>query len=190
MICRLAGLTALALVIAPGTGVRLTAQAQIFGEEAPLDPMRKALKAEVLVLRDTLYAVDATSARLVRAKIGNTPSVVTASARVLQSDCTRAARAAVVMREKMASVGTTDKRGKAVLSEYNTGLDNLARAMTGCSRSLGSALAAPKAPMDPLFRIALTSAEALKQYDARLSKMLRTLQIPVDPKGFKSALKT
>lgn len=175
----------LPLVSAP-----LTAQAVIFGEEPKLDAMRLALKADVLVLRDTLAMVDATSARLVRAKIGNSPSVVTSSARALRVDCARATRAIGVMQKQMMSVGTNDPRGKGVINEYNAGLVVLARSMVQCDKSLGTSLAAPKrSDNDPMFRAALASTEALKQYDVKLHVLLKTLQIPVDPKGFKSALK-
>lgn len=181
-----------ALVAAVPTAVApLTAQAVIFGDEPKLDPMRIALKADVLVLRDTLYAVDATSARLVRAKVGNSPSVVVASARTLQSDCVRAARSALAMRKQMGTVGTNDPRGKAVIADYNKGLEDLHRAMLACDKSLQSALVANTGTVkdpEPFFRTALASSEAIKKYDWQLQVLLKTLQIPVDPKGFRSAI--
>jgi hypothetical protein len=151
--------------------------------------MRKTLKADVLVLRDTLYAVDAVSARLVRAKVGGSLSVVVASARSLRGECTRAARATAVMRTKMTAVGTNDARGKAVIADYVRSLDGLGLAMQGCDKSLETALAPNKRPdQEPLFRVALASADAVKKYEWKLSVLLKTLQIPVDPKGFRSAI--
>jgi hypothetical protein len=186
---RLMGLLALVVVAAPGAGTRLVAQAQVFGADPKLDPMRQSLKADILVLRDTLYAVDAVSARLVRAKVGHSPSVVVASARNLRVECTRATRATAMMHTRMAAIGTNDPRGKAVIGDYIRGLVELEAAMKGCDKSLEAALAAPKAPtQEPLFRAALAAQDAIKKYDWKLSVMLKTLQIPVDPKGFKSAI--
>lgn len=182
-------LGALLLLVGPAVGPRLLAQAQIFGEEPVLDPMRKTLKADVLVLRDSLYSVDAVSARLVRAKIGGQPSVVLSAARTLRSECTRAARATVVMRGQMTEVGTNDPRGKAVIKDYLKALDDLERSMQGCDKSLAVAIERPAgADQDPLFRTALASADAVKLYESKLHVLLKTLQIPVDPKGFRSAI--
>ncbi len=182
-------LGALLLLVGPAVGPRLQAQAVIFGEEPVLDPMRKTLKADVLVLRDTLYAVDAVSARLVRAKVGGTSSVVLSSARALRDECARAVRATVVMRGQMTEVGTNDARGKAVIRDYLKALDDLERAMQGCDKSLASAIERPAgADQDPLFRTALASADAVKRYEFKLHVLLKTLQIPVDPKGFRSAI--
>lgn len=164
-------------------------QAVIFGEEPKLDAMRLTLKGHVLVLRDTLAMVDATANRLVRAKIAETPSVVMASARALQQDCIRSTRAVGVMQTQMADVGTNDARGKKVINEYNAGLAELGRAMVRCDKLLTASLAAPKGgDNDPIFRVALAATEALKQYDVKLHVLLKTLQIPVDPKGFRSAI--
>lgn len=186
---RFVKLAALVIMAAPAVGPRLLAQAQVFGEEPALDPMRKTLKADVLVLRDTLYAVDAVSARLVRAKVGGSPSVVVASARSLRGECTRAARATAVMRTKMAAVGTNDSRGKAVIADYVKSLDALGLAMQGCDKSLETALSPTRRlDQEPLFRVALASADAVKNYEWKLSVLLKTLQIPVDPKGFRSAI--
>lgn len=191
MICRFAVVVAALVAAVPTAVTPLAAQAVIFGEEPKLDPMRATLKADVLVLRDSLYAVDATSARLVRAKVGNSPSVVVSSARTLQSDCVRAARSALAMRKQMGTVGTNDPRGKAVIADYNKGLDELHRAMLACDKSLQTALVASTAKVhdtEPYFRTALASSEAIKKYDWRLHVLLKTLQIPVDPKGFRSAI--
>lgn len=191
---RMAGCCALVVMVAPLLGSSLHAQqtreqAMIFGEEPVLDPMRKTLKAEVLVLRDTLYAVDAVSARLVRAKIGGQPSVVVSSARSLRVECSRSVRAATVMRGQMAAVGTNDARGKRVIADYNKSLDELKKSMLRCDTSLETALSSLTTPeVEPLFRAALASADAVKKYEAQLSVLLKTLQIPVDPKGFRSAI--
>jgi len=191
---RTAGLCVLAVMVAPLAGSSLQAQqthdqAMIFGEEPVLDPMRKTLKAEVIVLRDTLYAVDAVSARLVRAKVGGQPSVVVSSARSLRLECSRAVRAATVMRGQMAVVGTNDARGKAVIADYNKALDALKASMNSCDKSLETALSSLTTPeVEPLFRMALAAEDAVKKYEGQLSVLLKTLQIPLDPKGFKSAI--
>jgi len=191
---RTAGLCVLAVMVAPLAGSSLQAQqthdqAMIFGEEPVLDPMRKTLKAEVIVLRDTLYAVDAVSARLVRAKVGGQPSVVVSSARSLRLECSRAVRAATVMRGQMAVVGTNDARGKAVIADYNKALDALKASMNSCDKSLETALSSLTTPeVEPLFRTALAAEDAVKKYEGQLSVLLKTLQIPLDPKGFKSAI--
>ena len=191
---RMTGLCVLAAMVSPLAGPSLQAQQTLdqkmmFGEEPSLDPMRKTLKADVIVLRDTLYAVDAMSARLVRAKVGGQPAVVVSAARSLRIECSRAVRAASVMRSQMAVVGTNNARGKGVIADYNKGLDALKASMGTCDRSLETAFSALTAPeVEPLFRTALAAADAVKKYEGQLSVLLKTLQIPLDPKGFKSAI--
>jgi hypothetical protein len=188
---RLIGLCVVVMIATSVVASPLVAQqAQIFGEEPVLDPMQKKLKGDVLILRDSLYAVDAVSARLVRAKVASSPAVVTSSARALRDECHRATRAIGVMRGEMRDVGTNDPRGKKVIADYNKGLDELKRAMVTCDKSLEAALASTMTPPDqePLFRTALASTDAIRVYEEKLYVMLKTLQIPVDPKGFKSAI--
>lgn len=185
------GLFAVVMMATPVVASPLMAQqAQIFGEEPVLDPMQKKLKSDVLVLRDSLYAVDAVSARLVRAKVASSPAVVLSSARSLRFECTRAVRSTAVMRGQMSVVGTNDPRGKAVIADYNKSLDALKRAMQSCDKSLETALASTTTTTDeePLFRAALASSEAIRTYEGKLSVLLKTLQIPIDPKGYKSAI--
>ena len=40
----------------------------------------------------------------------------------------------------------------------------------------------------PNMGAALASADAIKKYEWKLHVLLKTLQIPVDPKGFRSAI--
>lgn len=177
------------LAVAPLGGARLVAQAQIFGEEPVLDPMRKSLKEQVVVLRDSLYAVDAVAARLVRAKVGNSPAVIVSAGRMLRGECARSASATGTMRKQFGVVGTNDKRGMGVIADYAKALVTLESAMSECEKSLGVVYAGPNAPeQEKLFRVALASADAIKKYESQLSVLLKTLQIPLDPKGFKSAI--
>lgn len=169
---------------------RLEAQSGMIYDEVKLDPMREKLKANVLVLRDSLFALDASAARLVRAKTGQMTSVVISSGRVMRTDCLRAARATAVMRGQMSEVGTNDARGKGVIADYKKGLDALEKSMKGCDARSGVALDKKPAPdNDELMQTALAAQSAIKKYEWDLQVLLKTLQIPVDPKGFRSAIR-
>lgn len=179
-------LAALALIGA----ARLSAQSGLIYDEVKLDPMREKLKANVLVLRDTLFTLDASAARLVRANTGQMTSVVVSTGRVMRTDCLRAARATALMRTQMAEVGTNDARGKGVIADYKKGLDALEKSMKGCDARSGAALDKKPAPdNDELLQTAVAAQDAIKKYEWDLQVLLKTLQIPVDPKGFKSAIR-
>jgi len=152
-----------------------------------LSPVQTELKNAVIVLRDTLRRLDATAVRLERASATNSVAVIKSSGRVLVDDCTRAARGAARMQEQVKSYSTSDKRGDAVLQRFRASVLMLNHAMTACSRDAAAALAPPArtTQLDSVRKVAVAAAAA---YDRAVHELMRTLSIPLDPKGHKSAV--
>lgn len=151
--------------------------------EKPLSPVQHELKLAVIVLRDTLRSVEATATRLERAHAAGTTSVVASTGRVLASDCARAARSTGVIQVHVKGHSTSDPRGDLALARYRLSLDSLQRVMTTCSTEL-----AGTPTHSVLVRGGLKARAAVDQYEVALDAMLRTLSIPLDPKGHKSAV--
>lgn len=174
---------AVAAVTIPTTSVAAQVTRPGLWPEKQLSPVQQELKLAVIVLRDTLRAVDATVARLERAHTAGTLSVVASSGRTLAADCARAARGATVIQLKVRGHSTSDPRGDLALARYRLSLDSLRRVMTACSTELAGMPA-----HSILVRAGSNARAAVGQYEVALDAMLRTLSIPLDPKGHKSAI--
>jgi hypothetical protein len=151
--------------------------------ERPLSPAEQELRDAVVVLRDTLYNVDATAARLERGLQGS-PAVLRATGRTLNAECARGARATGVMRAYAAGLSTDNaKWGEVALTDFRKALTTLEAAMTSCD--MASAKAIENTPVDAA---ALKAAQtktvlAIRDYERSVKGLLRTLNIPLDPRG-------
>ena len=175
---------AIAAATLPTTSVAAQVTQPGLWPEKPLSPVQQELKQAVIVLRDTLRAVDATVSRLERAHAAGTTSVVAASGRTLASDCARAARGAAVIQNQVKGHTTSARWGDLALARYRLSLDSLRRVMSSCSTDLTTGSPAHAV----LVRVGLSARAAVDQYEVALDAMLRTLSIPLDPKGHKSAI--
>lgn len=151
--------------------------------ERPLSPAEQELRDAVVVLRDTLYSVDATAARIERGLRGS-PAVLRATGRTLSADCARGARATGVMRTYAAGLSTDNaKWGEVALTDFRKALATLEAAMLSCDQTSAKAI-----ETNPVDGAALKSAQtstvfAIRDYERSVKGLLRTLKIDLDPRG-------
>ena len=151
--------------------------------ERPLSPAEQELRDAVVVLRDTLYNVDATAARIERGLEGS-PAVLRATGRTLNAECLRGARATGTMRAYAAGLSTDNARwGEVALTDFRKALATLEAAMISCNQT--SAKAIEGATVDgPALKQAQTSTVfAIRDYERSVKGLLRTLRIDLDPRG-------
>lgn len=151
--------------------------------ERPLSPAEQELRTAIVVLRDTLYSVDATAARLERGLEGS-PAVLLSTGRTLNAECARGARATGVMRAYAAGLSTDNaKWGDVALTDFRKALASLENAMISCDQGTAKAIAVT--PVDgPALKLAQTkTVAAIRNYERSVKGLLRTLNIPLDPRG-------
>lgn len=180
---------ALSLLAAPAITGPLAAQVTPQGvwPEKVLTPAQKDLKDAVVILRDSLRVVQSTSDRLARAHLAGSGAVLTSSARTLATDCDRAARSAAWVQERIRGFSTSESRGDAVLDRFRRSLLTLQREMTTCNTDAVAALGGAT-DGERLVKIRTIAVNATTRYEASLEELMKTLQIPLDPKGHKSAV--
>ncbi|MBA2291369.1 MAG: hypothetical protein H0W15_02815 [Gemmatimonadales bacterium] len=185
---RIAGLM-LSLMVTPLVAGPLAGQVTPPGiwPEKTLSPAQKDLKDAVVILRDTLRVVQSTSERLERAHLAGRGAVLTSSARSLAVDCERAARSASWVQARIGGFSTSEERGDAVLEQFRRSLLTLQRDMTTCNTDALSALAASPHG-DRLLKIRTLAVKATARYEMTVEELMKTLGIPLDPKGHKSAI--
>lgn len=180
---------ALSLFAVPAIAGPLAAQVTPPGiwPEKPLTPAQKDLKDAVVILRDTLRVVQATSERLSRAQVAGSGAVMMSSARSLAIDCDRAARNASRVQERIRGFSTSEERGDAVLDRFRRSLLTLQRDMATCNTDAVAALdGAPDG--EHLVKIRTVAVKATARYEESVDVLMKTLGIHLDPKGHKSAI--
>ncbi len=155
--------------------------------EKQLTAAQKDLKDAVVVLRDSLRAVQATSARLERAHLAGSGAVLTSTARSLAADCERAARSASWVQERISGFSTSEERGDAMLERYRRSLLTLQRDMTSCTTDATAALG-QSSDGERLSKVRTVAVKATARYETTVEELMKTLGIPLDPKGHKSAI--
>lgn len=188
--CRIGMLTVLAAVV--GLAGPLTAQTGVVPTgalypEKPLPPAQKELRDAVSVLRDTLRAVLATAERMERAQSAGSGAVLMSSARVMAADCARASRGAARLQEQIKGFSTSEKRGDDVLNSYRSAILVLQRDMDACSTDAGAAIV-PAPDSVKLAAVRTRARKAMVGYDRSVQQVMKTLSIPFEPKGHKSAI--
>lgn len=185
---RIVGLM-LSLLVLPVAAGPLGAQVTPPGvwPEKPLSAAQKDLKDAVVILRDSLRAVQATSDRLARAHHAGSGAVLTSSARSLAADCERAARSASWVQERIRGFSTSEERGDAMLDRFRRSLLTLQRDMTSCNTDAVTALASSPNG-ERLVKIRTVAVKATVRYETMVEELMKTLDIPLDPKGHKSAI--
>ncbi len=185
---RIVGLM-LSLLVLPVAAGPLAAQVTPPGlwPEKPLSAAQKDLKDAVVILRDSLRAVQATSERLERAHLAGSGAVLTSSARSLAGDCARAARNASWVQERIRGFSTSEERGNAMLDRFRRSLLTLQRDMTTCTTDASAALGTTP-DGDRLVKIRTMALKATVRYETMVEELMKTLDIPLDPKGHKSAI--
>jgi hypothetical protein len=151
--------------------------------ERPLSPAEQELRDAIVVLRDTLYTVDAVAARLERGLEGS-PAVLRATGRTLNAECARGARATGLMRAYAAGLSTDNaKWGEVALTDFRKALATLEAAMTDCGQASAKAIESNPADADALKAAKTKTVAAIRDYERSVKGLLRTLNIPLDPRG-------
>jgi hypothetical protein len=151
--------------------------------ERPLSPPEQELRDAVVVLRDTLYSVDATAARLERGLAGS-PAVLRSTGRSLNAECARGARATGAMRTYAAGLSTDNARwGDLALTDFRKALSTLEAAMVSCDKVSAKAIEADTVDAASLRQAQVNTVLAIRNYERSVKGLLRTLNIPLDPRG-------
>lgn len=153
--------------------------------ERELTPAESELKVAVLVLRDSLYQVDAAVERVERGRRGDaSPAVLRSAGLALVGECIRGDRAAGRMQTHAAGLSTNNTRwGDGSLVNYRDALSALRRELTACQQKARAAADGKNADPDRLVAAAGTTRTAVREYERALRGLLQTLKIKVDPKG-------
>jgi hypothetical protein len=178
-----------ALLASPDAMLAQTAAATMPGlwPEQPLPPAKEELRNAVIVLRDSLRAVLATSERIDRAHASGSSAVLRSAGRTLTADCSRASRGAAALQEKIKGFSTSDPRGDEVLERYRRAILALEQAMAACNSDVASALS-PEVDGAKLTAVGTRNRKAMDAYEGSVQEVMKTLSIRFDPKGHKSAI--
>lgn len=164
---------------------KLTNQTSVLYDEN-LDPVKQELRTTMLTVRDTLMIVQTESSRLQRA---SSPTVATATARRLRLACQAASRSMVAAQPKVAGLRTSAKIGDDALAAYRSAMTTTAQSLQGCDKELQGLLERSGPPPMERLRAAAAAVEvASDRYEAAADGVLRTLEIPVRPKGVPGGL--
>jgi hypothetical protein len=151
--------------------------------ERPLSPAEQELRDAVVVLRDTLYAVEATAARIERGLAGS-PAVLRATGRTFNTECARGARATGVMRAYAGGLSTDNTNwGQAALTDFRKALVTLEAAMVSCDQASAKAIATTPVDAAALKAVQVKTVLAIREYERSAKGLLRTLDIQLDPRG-------
>lgn len=151
----------------------------------PLDSTKKSLRGVMMVMRDSMLAVEGEATRLQRS---GSPAVTIATARRLRGACAAAARTAVVTQAKIAPLRTSAQLGDKVLADYRTMLTETSKAMLACEQSAATALAPATPSPARLQAVGAPAVAAAVRYDAAADGLLRALDIPYRPRGVPGGL--
>jgi hypothetical protein len=151
--------------------------------ERPLSPAEQELRAAVVVLRDTLYTVEATAARVERGLQGS-PAVLRSTGRTLKAECARGARATGTMRAYAMGLSTDNARwGEVALTDFRKALTTLETAMGNCDQISAKAIEADPVDAAALKKAQVSTVLAIRDYERSVKGLLRTLNIQLDPRG-------
>lgn len=151
----------------------------------PLDSTKKSLRSVMMVMRDSMLAVEGEAVRLQRS---GSPAVTVATVRRLRGACAAAARTAVFTQAKIAPLRTSAELGDKVLADYRVILTETSKAMRECERSAATALA-PTSPSPARLRaVGELAVAAAARYDVAADGLLRALDIPFRPRGVPGGL--
>jgi hypothetical protein len=156
--------------------------------EKKLSPTASAMKADVILLRDSIDVAAGYAMRLASAVSMNSPSVALSAAKALRPACAIASRTFATTRPRFAALriqaadrtlqGRTDK----ILGEYRTAALTLDNTMKRCDRELGSTKLDKSADLVRLRALGEEISAGVIEYEAILRNTLNALDIPLRPK--------
>lgn len=152
----------------------------------PLDSAKKSLRSVMMVMRDSMLAVEGDAARLQRS---GSPAVTVATLRRLRGACAAAARTAVITQAKVAPLRTSAELGDKVLADYRITLTETSKAMLTCERTAATAMGTNSPSAARLQEtVAEPAATAAVRYGAAADGLLRALDIPYRQRGVPGGL--
>ena len=153
--------------------------------EPPLDSARASLRDALVVLRDSLAAIDAAAARLQRDYREASAASLLSRARVMRDACGRSVRTIPTTRSALLQAKpSTDKRLRS-RTELVSELDTLAGALTRCEKDFAAMSQPDQAETvrgyanDRAVRV----LGALRRYETSLRNFLGVMGIRVTPLG-------
>ncbi len=153
----------------------LNAAAAMFWD-VPLDSAKAQLRRVMVVMRDSMLAVDAESVRLHRA---TTDAVAASTARRLAERCRAAGRTAVVTRAKIQPLVTSVAFGNEVLRQYRATIVIVEGEMSACDKTLGAGMPSAIARAQTATKV----SSVAQRYEFASGALLQALEIPLRPKG-------
>ncbi len=154
--------------------------ADMLWPERALAPIEVELRDRAIALRDTIAAVDGVVERLQRLGEGGSAAIARSQGRRLAERCESAARGTAPMIEFAATLFTSDARwGDRAVQSYRTSLDRFRTAMQSCNAAAlkdGMSVAQYQ-------QVGTTAREAIRAHEIATRDLMKTLQIPFDPRG-------
>lgn len=150
-----------------------------------VDSTKKSLRSVMMVMRDSMLAVESDAARLQRS---GSPAVTVATVRRLRGACAAAARTAAITQARIAPLRTSAQLGDKVLADYRVTLTQTSKAMLECERTAATALAPASPSPARLLAVVEPAVAAAVRYDAAADGLLRALDIPYRQRGVPGGL--
>ncbi len=154
--------------------------ADMLWPERPLSPIEIDLRDRVTVLRDTIAAVDGVVERLQRLDNSSSTAAIRSQRRVLAARCEAVVRGTDPVIEFAAGLSTSDpKWGDRAVADYRKSLADFRIAMQSCNtEALKDGL-----PSARYQQVGSAAREAIRSHKIITRNLMKTLQIPFDPRG-------
>jgi hypothetical protein len=163
---------------------RVAAQAKLDSQvnqlnRKALDVPRTQLRNAAFVMRDSISAMLATSALIVRARATNSIGVERSQARLLHGQCAAAQRTSVATLAAIAELHTPDPKGNELLLDYRAALGEVGRKMVECDKALAVASSSPS-PSSVRISAAMSEVSAAAtRHDRAFEALMHAMEIPV-----------
>lgn len=151
----------------------------------PLTPVEEALKQHILVLGDSIRAVEATHDQAARQqRAGSSVAVFRSTGRTLSGQCARAGRTVDPVIEFAGTLSTSDQRwGDRAVTRWRAALGELKSELGRCQSGATEELAnSGDATPRKITAIAASARKVIADYRRAESDLINTLQIKVDPR--------
>lgn len=163
----------------------LAAQAAIMRPPPPLDSARATLRDALLVLRDSLSAIDAAAARLQRDSRAASGAALLSRARVMHGACTSSARTVPQARQAVVSADASTEPRRTRQRELLKAMDQLRQALNRCDTEFAAMSKAGQAEEVRGYgnHRAMRVQTELRKYEQAAGSFLAAMGIKLLPKG-------
>ena len=155
-----------------------------------LSPIEAELKNRVVVLRDTLYNVDAQIEQVDRFRTsGRSGAALRSALRILASRCSELKRESEVMQIFANDLSTSDERfGEPAVRRMRDAVRKLSASATECSSNAVATRELSEINAERLGVQLRATRDVLRTYEAAASGLLKTLNIDLDARGHRPPL--